>query len=191
VINLFKKLFIKKYGIKIGDSVMNFNENQRYHASACLNDEFLLIETMSGLGRYGVDYAIPNILLSPNADNVNMGESVLLALSKSRTIAREEYAAFFNLETDKKQYEEWEKNLMRKFGYKTKRALYRKMNVCWISLKNGTIEISPNKHEKLKAWGRSKSDNIESVILSLDNSSEEIGAGLRLAFSRCIGLDEI
>jgi hypothetical protein len=62
------------------------------------------------------------------------------------------------------------------------------MNNCCIYLKNGTIKISPNNHEKLKAWSGIRDAD---VILSLNNTPEEIGAGLRLAFSRCIGLDEI
>ncbi|MDR2341603.1 MAG: CdiI family contact-dependent growth inhibition immunity protein [Campylobacteraceae bacterium] len=186
--DLFKKLFIKKHKIEMGDNILKFNENQDYKVNAFINNEFLLIETMSGLGLAKKDYDVPNQILSIDADNKSIGESILLALSKSRTITREEYASFFNLETNKKQYEEWEKNLMQKFGYKTKKALYRKMNNCWIRLKNGTIEISPSNHEKLKGWSGIRNAD---VILSLDNSSEEIGVGLRLAFSRCIGLDEI
>jgi hypothetical protein len=188
VFDLFKKLFIKKYKIKIGDNTMNFNENQEYSVDACINNEFLLVETMSKYGLLCKDFTISDFLLLPNVDNKTLGENVLLALSKSRTITKEEYLTFFNLEVTKKQIEEWEKNLMQKFGYKTKRALYRKMNRCWIYLKNGVIEISPSNHEKLKAWSGIRNADI---FLSLNNSPEEIGAGLRLAFSKCIGLDEI
>jgi hypothetical protein len=188
VFDLFKKLFIKKCKIEIGDNIMNFNENQNYWVEALFNNEFILIETMSGFGRCGKDYNVLDQILLPNVDNKTLGENILLALSKSRTITKEEYAAFFNLETNKKRHEEWEKNLMKKFGYKTKRALYRKMNRCGIYLKNGVIEISPSNHEKLKAWGGIRNAD---VFLSLNNSPEEIGAGLRLAFSKCIGLDEI
>jgi hypothetical protein len=187
--DILKDFFIKKYKIKIGDNVMNFNENQEYSVDACINNEFLLVETMSKHGLLCKDFTIPDVLLSPNADNKDIGENILLSLSKSRAISKEEYLAFFNLEVTKKQIEDWEKNLMQKFGYKTKRALYRKMNRCGIYLKNGTITISPSNHEKLKAWSGIR--NAENVILSLNNSPEEIGAGLRLAFGRCIGLDEI
>lgn len=51
-----------------------------------------------------------------------------------------------------------------------------------IWLHNGCLKISPSRHVKLEAWGVIDADD---VILSLDNSPEEIGLGLRLALSRC------
>ena len=51
-----------------------------------------------------------------------------------------------------------------------------------IWLHNGCLKISPSRHVKLEAWDAIDADD---VILSLDNSPEEIGSGLRLALSRC------
>lgn len=61
------------------------------------------------------------------------------------------------------------------------------MKNCGIHCFNGVITISPTRHEKLEGWGREKGDGIEDVILSVDSSPTEIGAGLRLALSRCKG----
>ncbi|MEE9682579.1 contact-dependent growth inhibition system immunity protein [Lelliottia amnigena] len=60
-------------------------------------------------------------------------------------------------------------------------------NYCGVHCENGTITISPTRHEKFEGWGRTKGDGIEDVILSPESSFEEIGAGLRLALSRCKG----
>lgn len=54
---------------------------------------------------------------------------------------------------------------------------------CGIWLKNGWIKISSTRHVKLEAWDGMR--DVEDVILSLDNTPAEIGAGLRLALSRC------
>jgi len=51
-----------------------------------------------------------------------------------------------------------------------------------IWLHNGCLKISPSRHVKLEAWGAIDADD---VILSLDNSPEEIGSGLRLVLSLC------
>ena len=51
-----------------------------------------------------------------------------------------------------------------------------------IWLHNGCLKISPSRHVKLEAWDAIDADD---VILSLDNSPEEIGSGLKLALSRC------
>lgn len=61
------------------------------------------------------------------------------------------------------------------------------MKNCGIHCVNGVITLSPTRHEKLEGWGRTKGDGIEDVILSADSSPAEIGAGLRLALSRCKG----
>lgn len=108
------------------------------------------------------------------------------ALSNSRTLNKlEERIAFFDLEKGKEKYAAWIARLMDKYGYKTKRALFKDMKHCIIHYVNNVITISPMRHEKLEAWeGLEQSEN---VILSLDNTPVEIGAGLRLALSRCKG----
>ena len=51
-----------------------------------------------------------------------------------------------------------------------------------IWLHNGCLKISSSRHVKLEAWDAIDADD---VILSLDNSPEEIGSGLRLVLSLC------
>lgn len=113
---------------------------------------------------------------------------MLKALSDSRTLnVLEDRVAFFDLEKGKEQYANWVAMLMEKYSYKSKKALFRDMKNCGIHLVNNMITISPTRHEKLEAWGRTKGDGIEDVILPADSSPAEIGAGLRLALSRCKG----
>ncbi|MGJ8522580.1 Immunity protein CdiI-o11 [Carnimonas sp. R-84981] len=148
----------------------------------------MLIETQSGLGMVAADPLFSPHLLPPDIDNHHLGETILQALSDSRTLnVLEERVAFFDLEKGKEQYAAWISILMSKYGYKTKRALFKDMKNCGIRCEDGTITISPTRHEKLEGWGRTKGDGIENVVLSIDNSPAEIGAGLRLALSRCKG----
>lgn len=168
--------------------MMEFNKDQDYWANVFVTDEFLCIDTYSGLGMTGRDPIFPSHLLPPNADDKSVGETILQSLSNSRSLTiREERADFFNLERNKENYKKWIVILMEGYNYKTKRALFSNMKKCGIHLVNGVITISPSRHEKLEAWGRTKGDGIEDVILSVNNSPEEIGAGLRLALSRCKG----
>ncbi|WP_333501873.1 contact-dependent growth inhibition system immunity protein [Kluyvera genomosp. 2] len=166
---------------------MKFNKNQDYRASCYYTSEFLLVETQSGLGMVAADPLFPSHLLPPNADNQSVGEVILQALSDSRTLTVEECETFFNVEKGKEQYAAWIAMLMEKYGYKTKRALFKDMKNCGIHCVNNVITISPTRHEKLEGWGRTKGDRIEDVILSIDSSPAEIGAGLRLALTRCKG----
>ncbi|WP_380184889.1 contact-dependent growth inhibition system immunity protein [Kalamiella sp. sgz302252] len=165
---------------------MKFNKGQDYWAVCYCTNEFLLIETQSGLGRTGSDPLFPSHLLSPDADDQCIGKTILQALSDSRTLDNlEDRIAFFDLEKGKEKYANWIAMLMDEYSYKTKRALFKDMKHCIIHYVNDAITISPMRHEKLEAWeGLEQSEN---VILSLDNTPSEIGAGLRLALSRCKG----
>lgn len=167
---------------------MKFNQDQDYRASCYYTAKFLLIETQSGLGMVAADPLFAPHLLSTEINEHCLGETILQALSDSRTLNDpEERIAFFDLERGKEQYANWIAMLMEKYGYRSKKALFKDMKNCGIHLTNGVIKISPTRHEKLEAWGRTKGDGIEDVILSVDSSPSEIGAGLRLALSRCKG----
>ncbi|MCW6567565.1 contact-dependent growth inhibition system immunity protein [Yersinia ruckeri] len=167
---------------------MKFNQDQDYWVGCYSTNEFLLIETKSGLGRVSSDPLFPSHLLPTDADEQSIGETILQALLNSRTLTvLEDRVAFFDLVKGKEQYAAWITMLREKYGYKTKKALFKDMKYCSIHCVNGVITISPTRHEKLEGWGREKGDGIEDVILSVDNTPAEIGAGLRLALSRCKG----
>ncbi|EBW6362405.1 hypothetical protein DPU24_16530 [Salmonella enterica subsp. enterica serovar Oranienburg] len=167
---------------------MKFNQNQDYWVNVFSTNEFLSVETYSGLGMTGKDPLFPSHLLPPNADNYLIGEIIIQALSDSRTLNQpEERIVFFDLEKGKENYAAWIAMLMNKYDYKSKKVLFKDMKKCSIHCVNGVITISPTRHEKLEGWGRTKGDGIEDVVLSTNNSPAEIGAGLRLALSRCKG----
>lgn len=167
---------------------MNFNQDQDYWVSVYSTADFLSIETYSGLGLVGTDSLFPPYLLSPDTNDETIGKTILQALSDSRTLSDpEERIAFFDLEKGKVQYAAWVAMLMEKYGYKTKKSLFLKMKNCGIHCVNSKITISPTRHEKLEAWGGTGIKDSDSVILSIDSPPFEIGAGLRLALSRCKG----
>jgi len=74
---------------------------------------------------------------------------------------------------------------MERYGYRTRRALFKDMEYCGIFRKDEKIVFWPLIHKKLELWSRLKSDGIEDVIVPANGSPSEIGAALRLAFDRC------
>ncbi|WP_145571439.1 contact-dependent growth inhibition system immunity protein [Yersinia bercovieri] len=166
---------------------MKFNQGQDYCADCFCNNDFLLIETLSGLGLMGSDPLFPPYLLPPDADDKSIGEAVLIALSNSRTLSLEEYGDFFNLEKSQEKYVGWIAMLMERYGYKTKRALFKDMKNCSIHCINDVITISPTRHEKLEAWSGKGIKESDDVVISVNSSPTEVGAALRLALSRCKG----
>ena len=162
---------------------MTFNQEQDYWAGYKANERALIIQTWSGFGRYAPDHLYPPHILPLDTDNGTLGTTVLQALANSRTLDNEaERIDFLKQESFKPRYEDWVANLCGNLGYKTRRALFKNMMSGDIWLHNGCLKISPSHHVKLEAWDAIDADD---VILSLDNSPEEIGAGLKLALSRC------
>ena len=162
---------------------MTFNQEQDYWAGYKANERALIIQTWSGFGRYAPDHLYPPHILPLDTDNGTLGTTVLQALANSRTLDNEaERIDFLKQESFKLRYEDWVANLCGNLGYKTRRALFKNMMSVDIWLHNGCLKISPSCHVKLEAWDAIDADD---VILSLDNSPEEIGAGLKLALSRC------
>jgi len=166
--------------------MMKFNKDQDYWANAFVTNEFLNIETYSGLGMTGRDPSFPSPLLLLDIDDKSLGEEILKALSDSRTLTElADRIEFFDLEKGKEKYAAWVAMLMERYGYKTKRALFKNMKKCGVHLVNNVITIRPSFHEKLEAWSGGKISESDYVVLPADSSPAEIGAGLRLAVSRC------
>ncbi|EHL4433064.1 CdiI family contact-dependent growth inhibition immunity protein [Salmonella enterica] len=167
---------------------MEFNKDQDYWVNVFVTNEFWDVETYSGLGMTGRDPLFPSRLLLTDVDDEILGAEILRALSNSRTLTElADRIEFFNLEKAKEQYAVWIAMLMDKYGYKNKRALFKNMKKCGVHLVNNIITIRPSFHEKLEAWSGDRISETDNVVLTVDSTPAEIGAGLRLALSRCKG----
>ena len=164
---------------------MDFTKQKRFSACVCKNQDFILVVTYSGYRRTTRDPDGVQTLLSLDVSDEELGQATLLALSKSRIIDVSEIETFFNIDNVKKRYDAWVADLMAKYNYKTKRALFKNMMQCSVEIRDGCLTISPFCHEKLEAWSGKGLTEDDDVILPVNSTTEEIGAGVRLAFSRC------
>ncbi|MCA6218982.1 contact-dependent growth inhibition system immunity protein [Photorhabdus antumapuensis] len=159
---------------------------KRWRNARCVfNGDFYCIETFSGYRMLSADPQGSYYLLSPDIDDEQLGMAVLDALFKSRLIPLEEIDDFFEPEKYDEQYKEWIDELIKTYGYRSKRQLFKRMRDCGIQLLDGNITIRPTGHEKLELWTGKGIVESDYVIIPADSSPEEVGAALRLAFSRC------
>jgi hypothetical protein len=177
-----------------------FDDVERgYWASVLFNGDLFLIQTRSGFrGGTNVDFKCVAHHLWPDASDEALGLAVLDAMSHSRWVlgipragivypaAVEFDKDLHNLELSMGRYQQWIADLMTQNSYKTKRALFKNMHSCSVDKYKDGIKMRPSRHEKLEAWGSEKSDDIENVIIPADSTAAEIGAALKLAFTRCI-----
>jgi hypothetical protein len=169
-----------------------------YWAGAKYNGDFYCVETLSGYGGSStLDPKGKQHLLAPDVNDETLGLAVRDALAHSRFVLPEPRTDVwqhpdveFDLELNDykkvaERYAEWIKNLMEHYSYKTKRALFKDMESCTIVSRSGVLTIQASRHQKLEQWGREKADLIEDVAIPDTSTPAEIGAALRLAFTRC------
>lgn len=163
---------------------MNFIQNQAYCAGIRMTDKFICIHTKSGYGLVTMDPNFPPIVLPLDSSDQVLGEKLLCALEQSNTLVNDEdYDVLFKPENVKEKWNELLNKLKLDYQYRSKRHLLANMLSCSAFLSNNQLKITPSHHSKWEGWdGLDKSKH---VILTLDHSPEEIGAGLRLALSRC------
>ena len=70
------------------------------------------------------------IYLPPDASDDALGRALLEALDRSRFIWPPDEPEFLNPERYQRCYQNWQKDFMRRYGYKTKRDAYKNMDWC-------------------------------------------------------------
>ena len=164
---------------------MDFTKQEYFCARISKNQDFIIVVTYSGYRRTTRDPDGVQTILPLDVSDEELGQATLLALSKSRILDVSEIGTFFNIDNVKNRYDAWVADLMAKYNYKTKRALFKNMMRCSVEIKDKILTISPFCHEKLEAWSDKGLTENDDVVLSVNSTTEEIGAGVRLAFSRC------
>ena len=153
--------------------------------SCKMNKEFISIKAYSGYRSATADPVAEEYFLNIDVCEEILGEFVLEALQQSRFLELEEMQ---NLNINSKNnYENWVKKIQNLYGYKTRRAMFRWMKNCHITLDKDILIISPSYHERIESWGDGNGIITEKddIKIPADSTPEEIGAALRLAFDRC------
>jgi hypothetical protein len=153
------------------------------NSSSKMSDKFFVIGSYSGYSLEFLDPEAPEFLLNIMASDEELGKAVVESLKNSRFLELEKARELRRITIE--NYPKWVAGLMEKYGYKTKRALFKNMLSCGMRLENGVIIIRPSHHETLEGWGSGKITEKDYVHVTFDAPPAEIGAALRLAFSRC------
>ena len=148
-------------------------------------DRFISIEPLSGYNMVQREDEGCVFYLQPDATDDALGRALLKALDKSRFIwPPDEAVEFFKEERYLECDRNWHKEIMRRYGYETKRELYRNMNWCRAERSEGTISIQSHKRDD-KPEQRKWAPPDKTVIIPVTTNPTAAGAALRLAFDRC------
>ncbi|MBN6114403.1 contact-dependent growth inhibition system immunity protein [Xanthomonas campestris pv. phormiicola] len=166
-------------------------------ADAKINNDFISVKTFSGYRSSRADPQGVEYFLNTDVADEELGFAVLDALAHSRFVLSEPREdvwihpevtfdrELYNYDLTNQRYDQWVGGILEQYGYKTKRALFKDMKNCSIESKCGQITIRPSHHEKLEAWSGKGIGEGDHVIIPSGSSPSDVGAALRLAFSRC------
>lgn len=157
---------------------------QKKWSAIYANDEFICVQTCSGLRRVASDPDGRLLFLSAAPDPEEFGQALQDALSASRTLTPEEIGQFFDVATIERRYEDWVSAMMQKFGYTSRRSLFKGMKCCDVESLGGIITIRPMCHEKLEAWSAKGIERADHVLIEEVAPAYELGEGALLALSR-------
>lgn len=156
---------------------------QGKRAGAVRNREFICIETYSGRGLLRSDPEGSNHIFATDVDDAMLGTALWDALDNSRFLSTDEAKQFLDRDRVKQDFENWVQDMITRYSYKNRRDLFKDMASCNVKLVGDLISIGPTSHPKLEAWEGLRAD--KSVIVSANSTAAEVGAALRLGFTRC------
>jgi len=154
-------------------------------AEAMFNGDFYRIIPMSqGMLSYAEPSASPQYL-DPYADDESLGKAVREALSHSKRVSIDEFQNIFHSGIIQKNADERNALAMKEYGYKTKRAMWKKMDSCGVAVFDDRIEIQPTHQKSLDSYTANKTEGPFPLDIPTTASDAELGAVLREGFKRC------
>lgn len=146
-------------------------------------DLFISVEPLSGYRTIQRDDEGCVVYLTPSTADDALGRAMLEALDKSRFIWPPDEPEFFKWQRYVLCYRNWQKDFMRRYGYKTKREAYKNLDWCRAERSEGKISIQPHKRDKPQYFVDLPPD--KTVIVPETRDTAVLGAALRLALDRC------
>jgi hypothetical protein len=146
-------------------------------------ERFISVEPLSGYRMIQREDDGYIAYLLPGASNDALGRALLEALDRSRFIWPPDEPEFFEWQRYMQCYRNWQKDFMRRYGYKTKREAYKNMNWCRAKRSEEKISFEPHKREKPEYWSDLPDDM--TVVVPATTDAAAVGAALRLALDRC------
>lgn len=128
---------------------------------------------------------VPVLYLAPNVTDEELGAALRSSLANSRRVTLEEFQEIFHSRIVQDLEKERTASAISRYGYKTKRAMYKNMDTCTISLFDDQIEIQPTHQKSLDVYTVRKNGGPFALSVAAAATDAEIGALLREAFTRC------
>jgi len=163
---------------------MNTIPDNGKNSTIFFDGEHFIIVTLSGYRSLRMDFSVEDYIMGESTPNEELGLKAVLAARAGRVVPPDD-AEFYNLEKSNMRYDAWVAKSVKALKFKSKRAFYKNKNRCGFNIKDEIITIKPSNHVKNDAWSGDGIKEEDKVKLPESSSYEDIGAAIRLAFTRC------
>ncbi|MGC3980195.1 MAG: contact-dependent growth inhibition system immunity protein [Steroidobacteraceae bacterium] len=152
-------------------------------AIATSSSKFISVWTYSAyrMGQPDPLYAPVDISVSSLDDA--LGQAIVSALDKTRFFSLKQAEEIRDESSN--HYNRCIEQQVKKYGYRSRRALFKDMKSCSISQADGIIMIVPSHYEGLEEYSNRGIADEQHLKIPAISTHGEIGTALRLAFSRC------
>lgn len=136
-----------------------------------------------------IEMSFEPVVLLPSVSDSELGSTVRLAFKASReSVSYEELYEAIESGVADDFLKLREEKLMKRFGYKTIRAMNKGMNNCSIKLSDGQITIQPMHQNALNGYGLDTTMNMPEFVVSENVSDAEFGKKIKEAFTHCTSI---
>ncbi len=144
-------------------------------------EKFISVEPLSGYSLVHRDDEGCIFYLPPEATDDALGRALLEALERSRFVLPRDDP--IKWEEYERREQNWQKDFMRRYGYKTRREAYQTMDWVRVQRSEGKISFQPHDRGKPGHWVWPAADKV--VVISATTEAAAAGAALRSALNRC------
>lgn len=163
---------------------MNTVPDNGKNSTIRFDGEHFIIVTQSGYRSLRMDFSVEDYILMASITDEELGFKAVSAARAGRVVTPGD-AEFYDPEKSKIRYDAWVEKNVKALKFKSRRAFFKNQNNCGFNIKDAVITIKPSNHEKNDAWSGDGIKEEDKVKLPESSSYEDIGAAIRLAFTRC------
>ncbi|WP_367110490.1 contact-dependent growth inhibition system immunity protein [uncultured Psychrobacter sp.] len=161
---------------------INFNKKAKVYFS----EEFISVSASSLGSLYYFESTFKPIILDIDCTDEQLGRAVLSALEHSKQISIDEFSEGFNSGFFKEQYNKYIDSLMIRFGFKTKKQLFKKIKEVSISKIDDKFQLLSTHQNSLGSF--SADNNSQTIVVEASTTPATLGKLTRDAYKECTSI---
>ncbi len=125
------------------------------------------------------------LYLPPDPEAAILGAAIREAIAKSCKPDWRDYKHELSMDNIQARYQQWVADVMMRYGYKTRRAMFKGMKSCGIEHFSGVTVLRPSRHYTLEGWDGEGIPQSHRIGVRDESDDRTLGEAALLTLSRC------